>query len=177
MKSEYLDNSIRNSAFKKLDTDTKTNPKNLINERKSTDSFLLKTEISIDDKNSKLPDYIAPSIDYPQMDPETALIILNGTFEKSGLIELIVKEKRLSWSTKQNDAINIEKEKSYKKNAEEALELAAKKRGQQTAQDVALGFSVAAALCSLIGAIILTVLTGGFGIPAVVGALIGFTTM
>ena len=177
MKSEYLDNSIRNSAFKKLDTDTKTNPKNLINERKSTDSFFFKTEISIDDQNSKQPDYIAPSIDYPQMDPETALIILNGTFEKSGLIELIVKEKRLSWSTKQNDAINIEKEKSYKKNAEKARELAAQKRDQQTAQDVALGFCVAAALFGLIGAIFATVLSGGIATPALIGAIIGFTTM
>jgi len=177
MKSESFDNSIRNSEFKKLDTDAKTNPQNLLNERKSTDSFFFKKENNIDDQNFKIPDYIAPSIDYPKMDPETALIILNGTFEKSGLIQLIVKEKRLSWSTKQNDAINIEKEKTYKKNAEKARELAAQKRDQQTAQDVALGFSVAAALFGLIGAIFATIFSGGIATPALVGAIIGFTMM
>lgn len=116
-----------------------------------------------------------PEIDSSSMDPDTAIIILMNAFNEKSLNDINTASQLLKSNNKFTGELNKEKLIKLKDQIAKIEEEAKKKKEQQTASDIGLGFSAAAAIFAFIGALAFTVVTGGLGGPALVGASIGLT--
>jgi F0F1-type ATP synthase assembly protein I len=112
----------------------------------------------------------------PNMDPDTAVVILMNMIDKSGDANAKNSMEGLQADLKRSEKLNSTRMKNYSDSVKKAAEAAAKQKDQQTASDVGLGFQVAGAVFGLLGAILLTMFTLGGGAAAIVGAVIGMTT-
>jgi hypothetical protein len=118
----------------------------------------------------------AITLERPRLDPDTAAIMIAGTLENAGNISIKVSTNTLTTAIRLSEALNKEKIRKYDQNIKKTAELAAKNKEKQVASDVGLGFSTAAAIAGMIGAIFLTIFTAGGGAAAIVAAAIGLTT-
>ncbi len=112
----------------------------------------------------------------PNLDPDTAAVILMDMIDKSGDADAKNSMQLMSAQFARSEKLNSARLKSFSDSLQKAAEAAAKKKDQQTMSDVGLGFQVAGAVFGLIGAILLTAFTAGLGAGAIVGAIIGLTT-
>ena len=116
-----------------------------------------------------------PPIDTPSMDPDTAVVILMNVLNENNLIDINSASKLLKSNNKFNGELNKEKLIKLKDKIEKIAQEAKKKEQAQTASDIGLGFSSAAAVFSFIGALAFTVMTLGLGVPALAAATVGLT--
>ncbi len=112
----------------------------------------------------------------PNLDPDTAAVILMDMLGKSGDADSKNSMEMLAASFKRSEKLNSTRMKNYSDSIKKAAEAAEKKKAQQTSADVGLGFQVAGAVFGMLGAILLTVFTLGGGAFAIAGAAIGLTT-
>jgi hypothetical protein len=124
----------------------------------------------------KLGMQYAALMSQPNLDPDTAAVVLMDMIEKSGDADTKNSMEMLAASFKRSEKLNSARLQSYSDSIKKSAEAAAKKKDQQTMSDVGLGFQVAGAILGLLGAIILTALTLGGGAFAIAGAVIGLTT-
>lgn len=173
-----MDNSIQTRYDKTISTyiteessraaepvaDNNKNYKNLIisNIKKNI------ADINLQSKNK-------PTIDTPSMDPDTAIVILMNVFNQNNLNDINTASNLLKSNNKFNGELNKEKLIKLKDQIAKIAEEAKKKEQAQTASDIGLGFSSAAAVFSFIGALALTIMTLGLGVPALAAATVGLT--
>lgn len=112
----------------------------------------------------------------PNLDPDTALSILENTLSDSFNAENKNSMLGLTALIKFSENLNEAKLKNYSDSIKKSAEASAKQKSQQTSADVALGFQVAGAVFGMLAAILLTMFTLGGGAAAIVGAVIGLTT-
>lgn len=112
----------------------------------------------------------------PNLDPDTAAVILMDMINKSGEADTKNSMEVLVASFKRSEKLNSTRMQNYSDSVKKAAEAAAKKKAQQTASDIGLGFQVAGSVFALLGAILLTAFTLGGGGFAIAGAIIGLTT-
>lgn len=124
----------------------------------------------------KLGMQYATLMSQPNLDPDTAAVVLMDMIDKSGDADTKNSMEMLVASFKRSEKLNSARLQSYSDSIKKAAETAAKKKDQQTMSDVGLGFQVAGAILGLLGAILLTAFTLGGGAFAIAGAIIGLTT-
>lgn len=112
----------------------------------------------------------------PNLDPDTAAVILMDMLDKSGDADAKNSMIGLVATFQRSEKLNSVRIKNFSDSLKKAQEAAEKQKSQQTASDVGLGFQVLGAVLGLIGAILLTAFTLGGGAAAIVGAVIGLTT-
>lgn len=131
--------------------------------------------ISINSGSNNLRSKNSPTLDMPDMDPDTAIIILMSIFDKNNIHDVKASSQLLKANNTFNTELNKEKLTKLKDQIAKIAEEAKKKAEGQTASDIGLGFSSAAAVFAFIGALAFTVVTLGLGVPALAAATVGLT--
>jgi hypothetical protein len=131
--------------------------------------------ISINNGGNNLRSINSPAIDIPDMDPDTAIIILMNIFDKNNIHDVKASAQLLKANNTFNSELNKEKLAKLKDQIEKIAEEAKKKAVGQTTSDIGLGFSSAAAVFAFIGALAFSIVTLGLGLPALAAATVGLT--
>jgi hypothetical protein len=144
------------------------------NENKTQKNTNLGIEtISVDVKEKNTQKINRPIIDAPDMDPDTAVVLLMNVLNQKNIHDVNAVSQLLKSNNKFNTELNKEKLIKMQEQIAKIAEEAKKKQQAQTTSDIGLGFSSAAAIFSFIGALAFTIVTLGFGLPALAAATIG----
>ncbi len=174
-----MDNSIQSNSNKKIfpllntEETTKTEKTNKNDEKVNGNLVELIENNEASKITLKIKD--KKEIDPPIMEPDTATIILMNILNKKNEFDIKTATKLLKSNNVFTAKLNDEKLVVLKEKIEKLEEELKKKTNQQIGSDISLGFSTAASVFAFIGALFFTIVTGGLGVGALVGAGIGLT--
>ena len=108
----------------------------------------------------------------PNMDFETAILVVDGLLQKLGDSQIADAKRTLTLKEKKVMAYASERMKKIEDRIDRIRSQAAAEKKKQTGADVGLGFSTAATVIGILG-FLATVLTGGLALPFLIGAAVG----
>ncbi len=108
----------------------------------------------------------------PNMDFETAILVVDGLLQKLGDSQVADAKRTLTVKEKKISAFSAERMKKIEDRIDRIRSQAAAEKKKQTGADVGLGFSTAATVIGILG-FLATVLTGGLALPFLIGAAVG----
>lgn len=111
-----------------------------------------------------------PTIPAPNMDPDTAAVFMMALMSQVSESETKGMMQNIVSNMTEKDARNKEIFKIMSDNIKKATEIANQQKSKKLADDIGLGFQVAALI---LGGIALSVFTAGITAPAVIGLAIG----
>lgn len=112
----------------------------------------------------------SPTIPAPNMDPDTAAVFMMALMSKVSESEVKGMMQNIVSNMSTKDELNKKIFENMSENIKKAMEIANNKKYKKLADDIGLGFQVAALL---LGAIALSVFTAGVTAPAVIGLTLG----